>query len=595
MKPRTRRILITLAVIVGLVLILAAAAGWVGSKALTAKSELEKAQTLVGQLKTDATKMDLVAVGATSKELSAATSKAVAQTHDPLWRFAEVVPVAGANLTAVRQLAEAIDVVAQKAVAPVADIASGLSVASLKPVNGKINLEPLIQLNTALDGASTALGQAATSVSEIKREGTIDQVDAAAVKLGTMLTGAADQLVKVKSFTSVAPGMLGADGPRTYLLVFQNLAETTALGGSAAALTEVTVDNGAIAIGRQASSQSFVQGKQVKISDEDDQVSAIYQPLMYRQLNLATSRPDFPTAALISKAFWERDLGGTVDGVISIDPAALGHLLGATGPIEMSTGDQLSSENAVSLLLNEIYFRYQGKNGPDQTDAFFAEAAKSVFGALMTSTTDPIALLKAVDQGVSEHRIMAWSSRAEEQSIIAGLPLAGILPTTNDESTTTGVFFRDRSASKMDFYLQTAAKLTTDVCTAKSPTFTTTIDLHSNLTRAEAEELPSYVAAGAWGGEKFLTQVFVYGPPGTTFVSAEVNASGLETTVEQDATDLGRPVVSFLAMLAPGQSATVSAVFAGAEGTYAAPELRTTPMLNPTAATIDAPGCPQPE
>ena len=92
-----------------------------------------------------------------------------------------------------------------------------------------------------------------------------------------------------------------------------------------------------------------------------------------------------------------------------------------------------------------------------------------------------------------------------------------------------------------------------------------------------------------------MTQVFVYGPPGTTFVSCEVNAAGLETVVEQNSTDLGRPVVSFLAMLAPGESSTVTAVFAGAEGTYAAPELRTTPMLNPTATTVEAPGCPQPE
>jgi hypothetical protein len=582
-------------VIVGLVILIGAAAGWVGSRAMTAKAELEKAQTLVGQLKTEATEMDLVSVGATAEELSAATSKAVAQTHDPIWRIAEVVPVAGANLTAVRQLAEAIDGVAQKAVAPVAEVASGLSVAALKPVDGKINLEPLIQLNTALDGASTELDRAALAVSGIELKGTIDQVDAAAVKLGTMLTGAAETVGQVQSFTSVAPGMLGADGPRTYLLVFQNLAETTALGGSAAALTEVTVDDGRISIARQASSQTFPIGNPVTISAEDAQVSSIYQPLMYSHLNLSTSRPDFPTAAQIAKAFWQRDLGGNVDGVISIDPAALAHLLGATGPVTMSTGDQLSSENAVSLLLNEIYFRYQGKDGPDQTDAFFAEAAKSIFDSLMTSSTDPVALLKAVDQGISEHRIMAWSSHEEEQAIIADLPLAGILPTTNAESTTTGVFFRDRSASKMDYYLETAAKLTTDVCTATAPTFTTTIDLHSNITQAEAAELPSYIAAGQWGGKKFLTQVFVYGPPGTTFVSASVNVAGLETIVEPNSTDLGRPVVSFLAMLAPGERSTVTAVFAGAEGTYAAPELRTTPMLNPTTATVDAPGCPQPE
>ena len=88
--------------------------------------------------------MDFVGVGATSNELSAATSKAVDQTHDPLWRAAELIPFAGVNPTKVREMAEAVDVVAEQAVALIATIAAGLSAASLKPVEGKINLGPIV-------------------------------------------------------------------------------------------------------------------------------------------------------------------------------------------------------------------------------------------------------------------------------------------------------------------------------------------------------------------------------------------------------------------------------------------------------------------
>ncbi|TFC32006.1 DUF4012 domain-containing protein [Cryobacterium sp. TMT2-18-3] len=589
-KSRHRRVLITLAVLIGLVVLLGAAGGWVGSRALTAKAELEKAQTLVGALKTQATAMDFAGIGDTSTKLSVATSKAVDQTHDPLWRAAEIVPFIGTNFTAVRRMAEAIDVVAQDAVAPIASVASGLSAASLKPVDGKINLGPIVELNTALATASTALDSAAVAVADIELDGTIEQISAAGTKLSTMLDGAATSVRDVNSFTSVAPDMLGASGPRTYILVFQNLAETTALGGTAAALTEVTVLDGKISIGRQASSQTFLKDAVSPAIGEDAKVSSLFTSLMYTRLNLATSRPDFPTAAEIAQAFWQRDVGGTVDGVISIDPVALAHMLGATGPVTMSTGDVLSKDNAVALLLNEIYFRYQGRDGPDQTDAFFAEAAKTMFDAVTNSQAEPQTMLKAVTQGVSEHRIMAWSAHPEEQKILEGTPIAGILPTTNDESTTTGVFFRDMSASKMDFYLETGATLSTDVCTAATPTFTTTAKLHSTLTPELAAVLPSYVASGAWGVKQFRTEVFVYGPPGTTFVSSSIDAvdgAGLETTTD----DLGRPVARFSVMLTPGQTSAVTAVFIGPAGTYAAPELRTTPMLNPTAVTVDAPGC----
>ena len=59
----------------------------------------------------------------------------------------------------------------------------------------------------------------------------------------------------------------------------------------------------------------------------------------------------------------------------------------------------------------------------------------------------------------------------------------------------------------------------------------------------------------------------------------------------QPGSDLGRPVATFYVMLAPGETKNVSATFTGAEGTYAAPKVWTTPMLNPTAVTLQAEGC----
>jgi hypothetical protein len=587
-KRPGRRALIMLSVVAGLVIVAGVAAGWVASRAMTAKAELENAQTLVSTLKKQAAVMDFAGMDATSTQLSTATGRAVEQAQDPIWRTLEIVPVVGANLTAVRQMAEAVDVVAEQAVAPIATVASGLSAASLKPVDGKFDLAPIVELNAALTTASAALESAARSVSAIQLDGTIDQVSAAGSKLATLLEEASTTAAGVSSFTSVAPNMLGASGPRTYVLVFQNLAESTALGGTAAALTEVTVNDGQLSIGRQASSQSFTIDDKSPVLTEDSALSALYTPLIYTRLNLATSRPDFPTAAQITQAFWQRDIGGTIDGVISIDPVALAHMLGATGPVTMSTGDVLSENNAVSLLLNEIYFRFQGKNGPDQTDAFFAEAAMTMFNAVTNSQAEPQDMLKAVSQGVNENRIMAWSSHPEEQRTIEGTPIAGILPATNEAATTTGVFFRDTSTSKMDYYLETGATLNTDVCTAATPTFTTTVNLHSTLTEDLAEILPDYVASGYWGADQFRTEVYVYGPPGTTFVSAgAAEGAGLVATTD----DLGRPVAKFNVMLTPGQTSEVTATFTGPDGTYAAPELRTTPMLNPTTVHVDAAGC----
>lgn len=604
-KPRVSTRKVVVLSLSGLAVVaLLGAGGWLATRVLNAKAALEEAQGLIGTVKDQAGEMDFAGIGDTSVKLSQLTSTALDQAHDPVWRAAEFIPVVGSNLTAVRELTEAVDSIAHDTVAPLASVASGLSVDLLKPVDGKLNIDPIVQLSAAMGPAATAFHAATEKAAAINFASTIGQVKAAGEKANGML-GQADPLItQVADIMEVAPDMLGANGPRRYLLIFENLAETTALGGTAAALSEVTVDNGAISISRQASSQDFPwRGIDRPVLPIDPGVQAVFNPNMYLALNLATSRPDFPTAAQIATAFWEQDIGGTPDGVVSIDPVALSHILGATGPVAMSTGDTLSADNAVALLLNEVYFRYQGPDGPDQTDAFFEEAAKTLFGALMSSGADPKDLVNAVIQGITEHRIMAWSSHPKEQAILANSPMSGILPKTNDDTTTTGVFFRDMSVSKMDFYLQTAATLTTDVCTAPTPTFTTSVDLHSTITPEQAAELPDYVASGVWKGEKFKTQVFVYGPPGTTLVAnsiavgttliADSVAVGGDdrTFIDNPGTDLGRPVATFWVMLEPGETKTVTATFTGAAGTYAAPELWTTPMLHPTAVTVAAEGC----
>jgi len=591
----TRKILALSLSGVAVVSILVAGA-WLATRVVNAKNALEEAQGLVGSVKDQAGAMNFAGIGETSAKLSVLTGTAIDQVHDPVWRAAEFIPVIGSNLTAVRQLAESVDSIATDTVAPIAGVVSGLSVDLLKPVDGKLNIAPIVALSTVMGPAAKAFHAATDKAAAIDFGSTVGQVKTAGEKVNGMLAQADPLVAQVADIVTVAPDLLGANGPRTYLLIFENLAETTALGGTAAALSEVTVSDGKIDISRQASSQDFPWRVGNPVLPEDPGISAVFGPQMYSALNLATSRPDFPTAAKIATAFWQQDIGGTPDGVISIDPVALSHILGATGPVKMSTGDSLSSHNAVALLLNEIYFRYQGKDGPNQTDAFFEEAAKTLFGALMNSGAKPQALLKAVSQGVTEHRIMAWSSHPEEQAVFANSPMSGILPKTNADSTTTGVFFRDMSVSKMDYYLKTAATLTTDVCTARTPTFTTNVDLRSTITPEQADKLPAYVASGSkelkGGKGKFKTQVFVYGPPGTTLAANSVITGGDgETFVGNAGTDLGRPVATFWVMLKPGEKKTVSATFTGAAGTYAAPTLWTTPMLHPTAVTLTAAGC----
>ncbi|HYI32900.1 MAG TPA: hypothetical protein VEX88_05500, partial [Glaciibacter sp.] len=123
------------------------------------------------------------------------------------------------------------------------------------------------------------------------------------------------------------------------------------------------------------------------------------------------------------------------------------------------------------------------------------------------------------------------------------------------------------------------------VCEAANATFTATAALHLDITQEAADTLPTYVQSAHWGSTLFRTEVFVYGPPGTEFVSASVADGSDARPMRTDIDDLGRPVASFETFIRPGGAAEVSAVFSGA-GEFGPLALRSTPMVQPTGVSI---------
>ena len=368
-----------------------------------------------------------------------------------------------------------------------------------------------------------------------------------------------------------------------YLLVFQNNAETLPLGGSAASQTLMNVDKGSLQIINQAGSGDFDNGNSVDVEIDQSAID-LFSEYLRSHVNTSVSRPDFPTAARVLTSFWNRDIDQTeIDGVISVSPLALQRILKATGPIQV--GDiELNDTNAVKILLSEAYSRFD----PKVSDVFFALAAVEVFNRVGSGQFNPKDMIWAVTESIDNGDIMVYSESSAIAPLIENQRVAGVLPTSNDTATTVGVFFRDTSASKIDFYMKSSAAVI-GTCEAGTSTFAVSSGLHLDITQDAADDLPQYVKSQHWGSEKFRTEVFVYGPPGTAFGSATVDGVDIRP-LRTDIVDLGRPVAMFETFLAPGESATVNATFTGT-GTFGPLELRTTPMINATETVLEGAPC----
>lgn len=529
--------------------LLITSAAWVVLRGLSARDELMGALPVAAEIRSTVASGSSD-IGDQLAELQRRTESARAATSDPVWRLYEFVPVVGQNLTAFREAAAIVDEISDDAIPPLARLADSITLDSLTPRDGAIDLQPLVEARPALAEAAAVLEAANTRATQIDTEGTIRQISSAVEQLVDLIGETAEAVTGLDTAAELLPPMLGADGERNYLLLFMNNAELRSGGGIPGALSIVTVDNGRIDLAEQSTAGDLGYFDPAPVPRTEEE-AAIFAIPVDRYMQNVTGTPDFTRSADMAQAMWAERTGQTVDGVVGIDVGALRLLLGATGPISLDAGDQLTAENVVELLLSEVYARFEN---PADQDVFFALAAARVFDTVTDLNADPARLVDALATGVREQRIMLWSADVAEQQRLAELDLTGGLPESGDELAVFGLYVNDSTGSKMSYYLDYSLAVAQNVCRQDArPTTATTVRLRSVAPDDAATSLPSYVTGGgAFGVEPGVIRnnVHLYLPPGENVFDVQVDGeSVLFGLAEHD----GRVVVSLTRDLAPGE------------------------------------------
>lgn len=560
------------------VLVLVAAAAWVGVRGYLAKGELEAALPLASQLKSQVSKGDAVGAAASASSLSSHAAEAASLTNDPIWRAAEIVPWVGQNLTVMRELSSTVDTVSRFGIAPLTSLAGSIGLSEFKPVDGRVDLQPLLDAQPALTDASATVDNAITRVRGINADGSLQPLVDARQKLLDSLIEASSGLAVLDKAAQLMPAMLGADGPRNYLVLFQNNAELRSTGGIPGALALVQTNGGSMSLAQQTAASSFPKYDSPVIDLPQD-TRSLYGDNTAQYMQDVNFTPNFALSGQIAREMWNRQYGVQVDGVISLDPVALSYLLKATGPIDLPTGDQLSSENAVRLLLVDVYARYAE---PEEQDAFFASAAAAVFGKIAAGSLDPQALISALAESGSENRILLWSSHAEDQALLAGTTLAGGLPVSDDTVQNFGVYFNDRTTAKMDPYLQVSIAAGQGVCRNDGlPNNSVQVTLTNTAPADAATSLPDYVT-GAEGfgipGGNIVTYVSTYGAPGLYNLGVARDGARIPY---KSSTELDYGVSQVEIELAPGESTVLDFQFLGDLPSTRPVTVQHTPLVYP--------------
>jgi len=562
-----------------------------GLKALEVRDTLTDAIPVAQGLPGKVAGGDPTATAGDADTLKALAADAVHETDDPIWRIAESVPIAGGNFTAIRVAAESLDEMADFIV----EAAPTLDISAFRPVNGAVDLEAVRQLGGLVTAGAKTFSDVREGLAKLGDFGLLPQVSDAVATLNDAVVTVDDSLGTLEPILRVLPAALGEGGQRTYLLMFQGNSELRASGGNPAALAIVTATEGRIELTTQATSVQFDNARPESITALDPETQALYSDIIGRWIPNMTATPDFPTTVDIMRAWWADEGLPPFDDVISTDPIALSYLLKATGPLTLATGETLTSDNAASLLLNEVYFNYgQGNDGTEQ-DLFFAAAAAQIFTTLTNGAGNPIVLMDALRRAADESRLKLWSSNTEIATMLAGSKLAGTLPASNDGATVAGVYFNDTTGAKTDYYADASISSTSDLCTATAaPSFTQTITFSNNITLEQAAGLPYFITGPHYAPGYIATDVVVYTPVGASIESWSVQGAESFDLVSQGP-HLGRQAVRISVLTPPQTSAIITVSMKGPDGVapseYGAYDVWTTPMVRDTPVTLDVPGC----
>ncbi len=578
-RRRGRRVL---PVLVGLLAAVVLAAGWLVFQVYRAGTALADAQDRVNVVVTLLDGGDLSGVADALPDLRADLGRARSAASDPVWSAALVVPWLGDQLGAVRTVAVALDDVAAAGEPLVNAAATMLAPSGDRAVDGTgLDLGPLVAAAPEVAAAAEGIEDAAAAVAAIDPDGLVGPLAGPVTTVQEEFPRVADGLGSARRIAGILPGLLGADGPRTYAVALLNSAELRAQGGIVGSIAVLRAEDGRLALVEQHSGSGFgvLDAPVVPLTDEE---LALHGDRLGRWLQDASEVPDFPRTGELVAARWAHETGEQVDGVIATDTPVVSDLLKATGPVTVD-GVELDSATVVDQLLSETYARL---TDPAEADAFFAHVADAVFGAVAAGQGDRTRVVTALARAVGEGRLHVWSAHDDEEPVLAGEAFGGAF-LSGDSADAAGVFLDDGTASKLGYYLRTGLSVEDMHCAGDAPSATVRLDLEFRAPD-DLAALPEYVVGVPDGAEvprQLQTNVSVYAPVGATLTALGLDDGYVGGEPHQVA---GRDVEVVTSWLAPGQHQTYRIEVPVRDGrvtVYATPTLTSPGVL---AATCPA-------
>lgn len=220
-----------------------------------------------------------------------------------------------------------------------------------------------------------------------------------------------------------AADALGANDPRTYLIVAQNDDELRATGGFITAVGTVQLERGQI---RMVFEDSY------DIDDFSQAYPAPPEPLLrymfayiwlFRDANWS---PDYPTSVAAMLDLYRISRDTDIDGVIALDQVALQRVIGALAPLDVEGWDErVTANNVISLIRQSLTPNRESREAFRAWLETRKDFINNMVAAMQNRITDDPAgvdwpgLAEAMLATMNERHVQVWLAEPEMQAIFA--------------------------------------------------------------------------------------------------------------------------------------------------------------------------------
>lgn len=494
---------------------------------------------------------------------------------------ARVLPLIGPNIDAVESLAREAGKVARVTSAA----ADSADVDELRFVGGRLDPqavaameEPLEETVDALDGLVTTVD---TSDSPWLASPLADRLERLRGQLDDALPDAELALSTVRT----APNMLGASGPRRYLVLFTTPVEARGRTGFPGNFAELLVENGQLSMPRfgriSELEQGGIPGPQRRLSGPPDYVARYGRFDVAETWRNLTMGADFPSVGAAIQELYPQSGGQPIDGVVAIDPIGLAGLLRYTGPVEIAgLPEPLTADNAAAFLMLNQYVQFTDVS---QRVDLLEEVARTTFERLTSADLpSPSDVSEDLDPVADGGHIQVMPFDPTEYLFFETYGLTGSMSEVQDGHDLLAVTSSNAGGSKIDLFLE--RRLGYDVTwDPESGRVAGTIT--ATLTNgAPAEGLPDYVIGNVIGLPRGTNRSFVsiYTPHDV----AEARVGGQPASIES-AQEAQRNVYSTFVDIPPGESVTIELDVRGTvEGDSYRLDIDQQPLATPEEAEV---------